>query len=130
MLNTTKLKKKYEKNNPQVSDYMTKLIETLAKDYGDDIDASWEASLDLCADWYQIYTDALQDIKANGAVITSPSGVTKTNPAFNVINTATRIINDILRTFAATPLAKSKMKALGKNASPVSDAMLLASLTE
>ena len=130
MLNTTKLKRKYNSKTEQVRDYMTNLIDTLAKDYGDDIDASWEASLDMAADWYQIYVDALEDIKNNGAVVKSPSGVSKTNPAFNVINTATRILNDILRTFAATPLAKSKMKALGKNASPVSDAMLLASLTE
>jgi len=130
MLNTTKLKRKYNSKTEQVRDYMTNLIDTLAKDYGDDIDASWEASLDMAADWYQIYVDALEDIKNNGAVVKSPSGVSKTNPAFNVINTATRILNDILRTFAATPLAKSKLKALGKNASPVSDAMLLASLTE
>ena len=128
MLNITDLKKKYKKSNKQVSDYMNNLIDTLSKDYGDGIDPSWEASLDLMSDWYLIYCNAIEEIKENGPVVKSPSGVSKVNPAFNVANTATRILNDILKTFAATPVAKSKMKALGKNVTPINDAMLLESL--
>lgn len=128
MINVQTLKKNYEDKPKQVVDYMNNLIDALSKEFGEDIDPSWQSSLDMVCDWFQVYINALDDIKEHGAVVKSPSGVTKTNPAFNILNTSTRIINDILRTFAATPLAKSKLKALGKNSSPVSDAMLLQSL--
>jgi len=110
----TKLKKKYEDRPADVQEYMAGLVDQLVFDYGE-VNPSWELSLDMICDWYTVYVGARDDIKENGISFTDAAGGLHKNPSLGVMNTATLHIQSILRSFAASPYQKSKMKSLNKD---------------
>ena len=115
----TKLKKQYESLDPEVNEYMCGLIDNLVNDYGS-VQESWSLNLDMIADWYGMYVNAVKDIKTNGLTFTSAQGNLCKNPSFNVMTTASSQIQGLLRQFAATPVTKQRLKYLDQRA-PIDD---------
>jgi len=111
----TKLKKQYESQPEEVRDYMYALIDQLLVDYGA-INPSWALSLDMICDWYHIYVDAKNDLFTNGTTFTNSRGDICKNPAFSAMNTSSSHMQNLLKSFAASPYQKSKMKSLDKDA--------------
>lgn len=122
MKTETKLKKQYEDQPENVREYMYDLIDQLVSDYGA-VNPSWALSLDMICDWYHIYTDARDDLKNNGITFTSSKGDLCKNPAFSAMNTASSHMQNILKSFAASPYQKSKMRALDKDPRDETDYM-------
>lgn len=110
----TKLKNKYAQQPEEVKDYMNDLIDQLVLDYGS-INPSWSLSLDMICDWYNVYVTAKDEMKETGVSFMSSRGDFRTHPAFNAMNTASSQIQHLLKSFAASPYQKSKMKALDKD---------------
>lgn len=115
----TKLKKQYEELDPEVSEYMSGLIDNLLEDYGS-IKEGWSLTLDMIADWYGMYADAVKDIRANGITFTSAQGNICANPSFSVMKSASSQIQKLLQQFAATPLMKQRVKYLDQRV-PIDD---------
>ena len=118
----TKLKKQYEAQPQVVREYMSDLIDQLLVEYGA-INPSWALSLDMICDWFHIYTDAKNDLIKNGTTFTNSRGDICKNPAFSAMNTASSHMQNLLKSFAASPYQKSKMKSLDKDIRDESDYM-------
>ena len=78
----------YKDYDSRVQEYMQNVIECLEQDYGK-IPSSWRVSLDLIADNYSIYLQAKDEIQKDKM-----------------------FLKDLLKSFALTPMSKSKMKRL------------------
>ena len=98
----------YKDYNVRVQEYMNNVINCLEQDYGK-IPESWRVSLDLIADNYSLYLEAKDDIKKNGLLRTDKLGRTFKNQCFQIMNTAQSQLKDLLKSFALTPMSKSKM---------------------
>jgi len=101
----------YSEYSEEVQEYMKNVIKCLHEDYGEKIPESWRISLDLIADNYEIYLRAKKDIMENGLIRTDYQGRTFKNQNISIFNNAQRNITDQLKSFALTPMSKSKMKA-------------------
>lgn len=103
----------YKQYDKRVQQYMDNVIECLEQDYGK-IPTSWRVSLDLIADNYAIYLKALDAINAadNNMIKEDNYGRTFKHPAFGIMNQAQSQLKDLLKSFALTPMSKSKMKKL------------------
>lgn len=121
-------KSRYKSYNPKVQDYISNVIDCLEQDYGN-IPDSWSISLDLICDQYSIYIEALEDIKTRGIITKGRTGEMVKNVSFVIMDRASATIRDLLKSFALTPLSKSKMKQLD-NASSLSEDDYLESLCE
>ena len=110
----TKLKNRYADKPEEVKEYMYDLIDQLVLDYGA-INPSWSLSLDMICDWYNVYVTAKSEIAQTGVSFMSSRGDFRTHPAFNAMNTSSSQIQHLLKSFAASPYQKSKMKALDKD---------------
>lgn len=110
----TRLKNKYSEQPEEVKDYMNDLIDQLVLDYGA-VNPSWSLSLDMICDWYNVYVTAKAEIAKTGVSFMSSRGDFRTHPAFNAMNTSSSQIQHLLKSFAASPYQKSKMKALNKD---------------
>lgn len=109
-----KRQRKLYANYPKdVQDYMSNVIDCLRQDYGE-IPTSWRISLDLIADNYNIYLKAKNAIDEEGLIGTDSIGRRGRNPNVSIMNVAQRTIMDLLKSFALTPMSKSKMKSLGQ----------------
>lgn len=120
MKTETKLKTKYASKPEEVREYMNDLIDQLVLDYGS-INPSWSLSLDMISDWYDVYVKAKSEIAETGVSFMSSRGDFRTHPAFNAMNTSSSQIQHLLKSFAASPYQKSKMKALDKDISDSSE---------
>lgn len=112
----TRLKNKYAEEREEVRDYMNDLIDQLVLEYGA-VNPSWSLSLDMICDWYNVYVQAKADIAETGVSFLSSRGDYRTHPSFNAMNTSSSQIQHLLKSFAASPYQKSKMKALDKDIS-------------
>ena len=122
MKTETKLKNRYATKPDEVREYMNDLIDQLVLDYGS-INPSWSLSLDMISDWYDVYVKAKSEIGETGVSFMSSRGDFRTHPAFNAMNTASSQIQHLLKSFAASPYQKSKMKALDKDVRDESEYM-------
>lgn len=107
-MNAKNIYKEYDK---RVQKYMENVIKCLENDYGI-IPDSWRVSLDLIADNYTIYLKAMDSIKNEELTKSDNYGRVFKNPAFGVMNQAQSQLKDLLKSFALTPMSKSKMKKL------------------
>lgn len=107
------LSKDVYKDRPKaVREYMENVIECLESDYGN-IPSSWRISLDLIADNVETYLEAVADVRKNGIVLFNKhNNVEYKNPACTIMNQAQSQLRDLLKTFALTPMTRSKMKVL------------------
>lgn len=101
----------YKDYDKRVQDYMVNVIKCLEQDYGK-IPESWRVSLDLIADNYSIYLEAMDNIKQNGLLRKDSQGRTFKNQCVMIMNAAQMQLKDLLKSFALTPMSKSKMKHL------------------
>lgn len=103
----------YKQYDKRVQNYMDNVIECLEQDYGK-IPESWRISLDLIADNYSIYLKALDAINAADKEMIKEDNYGRTfkHPAFGIMNQAQSQLKDLLKSFALTPMSKSKMKKL------------------
>lgn len=101
----------YNNYDQRVQDYMKNVIECLEQDYGK-IPESWRVSLDLIADNYSIYLQAKDNINENGLLKKDPRGYIFKNQCVSIMNSAQTQLKDLLKSFALTPMSKSKMKQL------------------
>ena len=115
MTQADKLKDYFKIYPKEVSDYMNDVIDVLVQDYGA-INPSWRVSLRLIADWYKVYVDAKKDIDDNGLMMTNRRGETARNASIITMQNASNNVVSLLKAFAATPMSKTKMKALDKEA--------------
>lgn len=104
-------KKLYSDYDEQVQEYMNNVIECLKEDYGK-IPDSWRISLDLIADNYSVYLDAMKNIKKNGLLRTDKQGRTFKNQCYTIMNSAQMQLKDLLKSFSLTPMSRAKMKSL------------------
>lgn len=111
----------YSQYAPEVQEYMKNVLKCLQDDYGDKIPESWRISLDLIADNYEIYLQAKNDILKNGLLRIDNQGRTFKNQNISIMNVAQRNITDLLKSFALTPMSKSKMKAFKANEETADD---------
>ena len=114
MKEETKLKKQYANQPDEVREYMEDLIDQLIIDFGA-INPSWVISLDMVCDWYRVFVDAKQSIAENGLTYKNAHGTIVRNPAFTALSTSSTQIQQLLRSFAASPYQKSKMKSLDRD---------------
>lgn len=101
----------YAEYSPQVREYMSNLITCLEDDYGK-IPESFRVSLDLIALNYDIILKCKADIKENGLLRTDNLKRTFKNQHITILNQAQGYLQALLKTFALTPMTRSKMKAL------------------
>ncbi len=101
----------YSNYSQEVQEYMSNVVQCLKEDYGQ-IPASWRISLDLIADNVDIYLKAKADIDKNGLLRVDAHGRTFKNQNVAIMNVAQRNLTDLLKSFALTPMSKSKMKML------------------
>jgi phage terminase small subunit len=66
----------------------------------------------MVCDWYRVFVDAKKSIADNGLTYKNSHGTIVRNPAFTALSTSSTQIQQILRSFAANPYQKSKMKSL------------------
>ena len=104
----------YKDYNTRVQEYMNNVIKCLEEDYGK-IPESWRISLDLIADNYSLYLQAMDDIKKNGLLRVDNAGRTFKNQCYTIMNSAQMNLRDLLKSFALTPMSKSKMKHFESN---------------
>lgn len=104
----------YKNYDQQVQEYMCNVINCLEEDYGK-IPESWRVSLDLIADNYSLYLQAKKDIDENGLMTIDKYGRPFRNPCYSVLNSAQLQLKDLLKSFALTPMSKSKMKGFENN---------------
>ena len=101
----------YEKYGTQVYEYMKNLIDCLEQDY-DVIPNSWRISLDLIADNYNMYIECSKQIKEDGLMrYDEHHGLYYKHPLIGVMNAAQTQLKDLLKSFALTPMSKTKIKA-------------------
>lgn len=110
-MDSTKLYKEY---NKRVQEYMGNVISCLEQDYGK-IPESWRVSLDLIADNYSLYLEAKDNIKKNGIMCKDTHGRPYKNQCVMIMNGAQNQLKDLLKSFALTPMSKSKMKHFESN---------------
>jgi P27 family predicted phage terminase small subunit len=103
----------YKDYNTRVQEYMNNVIKCLEQDYGK-IPESWRISLDLIADNYSLYLQAMDDIKKNGLLRVDNAGRTFKNQCYTIMNSAQLNLRDLLKSFSLTPVSRAKMKALTK----------------
>ena len=101
----------YKDYSPKVQEYMSNLITCLESDYGS-IPDSFRVSLDLIAMNYDIILKCQEDIKVNGLLRTDNLKRTFKNQHITILNQAQGYLQALLKTFALTPMTRSKMKAL------------------
>lgn len=101
----------YKDYDSRVQEYMQNVIECLEQDYGK-IPSSWRVSLDLIADNYSIYLQAKDEIQKDKMFSTDNYGRKFKHPAYGIMNQAQTQLKDLLKSFALTPMSKSKMKHL------------------
>lgn len=104
------MKQIYENYPKEVQEYMKNVIDCLTQDYGK-IPAAWRISLDLIADNYDLYLKTKKQIDKEGLVRKDPAHGTFKHPLLPVLNMAQTHLKDLLRSFALTPLSKTKMKS-------------------
>lgn len=104
----------YKDYNTRVQEYMNNVIKCLEEDYGK-IPESWRISLDLIADNYSLYLQAMDDIKKNGLLRVDNAGRTFKNQCYTIMNSAQLNLRDLLKSFSLTPVSRAKMKALTKS---------------
>lgn len=104
----------YKDYNTRVQEYMNNVIKCLEEDYGK-IPESWRISLDLIADNYSLYLQAMDDIKKNGLLRVDKAGRTFKNQCYTIMNSAQLNLRDLLKSFSLTPVSRAKMKALTKS---------------
>ena len=114
------MKNLYEEYSQEVQDYMNNVIQCLQEDYGK-IPTSWRISLDLIADNYDIYLKAKKSLDKEGLIGTDSLGRRGKNPNVSIMNVAQRTIMDLLKSFALTPMSKSKMKVLNTSSETAED---------
>ncbi len=98
----------YKKYDKQVQEYMDNVIKCLEADYGK-IPESWRVSLDLIADNYSIYLKAKADVDKNGLQTYDNYGRPFRNQCLSVMNQAQTQLKDLLKSFALTPMSRTKM---------------------
>ncbi len=108
---TDKFKDLVRDVEPEVREYMLSVMHGLIDDYGA-IDESFYVSLKFIRDYYIIYNNAMKDLQEHGLLRIDNQGRTFKNQNFTIAKDAQRIISDLLKTFALTPMTKSKMKNL------------------
>ena len=101
----------YKDYDKRVQEYMNNVIKCLEQDYGR-IPESWRVSLDLIADNYSIYLEAMDNIKKNGLLRKDNQGRTFKNQCVMIMNSAQMQLKDLLKSFAMTPISRAKMKKL------------------
>lgn len=125
-MNTTD---KYKDYAPEVQEYMKMLIDSLTADYGS-INPSWWISLDLIADNLWMYKEGIKTLRNEGLSYKNREGRLVKNPAFSICNNAQAILVPLLKSFAANPVQRSKLKALESVDSDTIKDNYIASLTE
>lgn len=111
----TKLRNRYKDDPQEVQDYMFGLLDKLINDYGF-IDQSWTVQLDMIRDWYVMYIDAIANLRKQGVTYMTSDEKVVQNPNFKIMDTCSKNINAILRTFATDPVAKARMNYLKQRA--------------
>lgn len=101
----------YSQYSPKAQEYMKNLITCLEDDYGK-IPESFRVSLDLIAMNYDLILKCQDDIRDNGLLRTDNLGRTFKNQHITILNQAQGYLQALLKTFALTPMTRSKMKAL------------------
>ena len=104
----------YSTYDKRVQEYMKNVMDCLEQDYGK-IPSSWRISLDLIADNYSIYLKAKDSIEKENLFNTDAKGNTYRHPAYSVMNQAQSQLKDLLKSFALTPMSKSKMRQLDED---------------
>lgn len=84
------------------------VLETLHKQHGEKLPQAYWATLDMLADSYEIYFEALDSIKKKG-VIANEKYKTK-NPALPLVSQQQLFITRLLNTLGCTPVSAAKMK--------------------
>lgn len=124
-----KFKKLVSNCDVEVRDYMLSVMEQIQNDYGK-IEDGYYISLKLIRDNYECYNNSMKEISNYGALITDSRGDTHKNPAFTIAWAAQRNITDLLKSFALTPMTKSKMKVLQKGGGDTTESPLDAFLKD
>ena len=101
----------YKNYDKRVQEYMQNVVDCLEQDYGK-IPASWRISLDLIADNYSVYLKAMDDVNENGLLRKDKQNRTFKNQCYNIADRAQSHLKDLLKSFALTPMSRSKMREL------------------
>lgn len=108
------------RNHFKISDYsdktvnaMNKLIDSLEVNFNE-LDPSWEISLEQLAMNFQILFDAYEDIQANGNLQKDARDRLQKNVSITLFMNATNNIQNILNKFGFTVMSKARVKQLMK----------------
>lgn len=101
--------------DPEVRDYIESVFQAIIDDYGK-IEDSFYISLKFIRDNFEIYNKANKAVQEEGLVISDSQGRRVKNQNCQSMFEAQRTIESLLTKFALTPLSKTKMSKLKKDA--------------
>ena len=77
------IKKRYEKKDPRVREYMNILVDSLVEQYGT-VHDEWIITLDLISTNFEVYYKGYDDIIANGIYVYDKNGYKQRNSAITL----------------------------------------------
>lgn len=108
-MNKAKAKARYTEYSQDIQEYMNIIISDIQENYGE-VPDRFIVSLDLIADTYEVRADALKNIKTKGVMKEDKYHGEQGNQSVTTFFQAQRFITDMIKSFALTPMAKSRMK--------------------
>lgn len=105
---TMDIRERYSKYDSRTQEWMSKMISDLESDLGT-IPESYIIQLDLCADSFNLYNQAKDNITQNGILVSGRKGEQVKNPSVALLNSTQLFIAKLLNSFAMTRTSKARL---------------------
>lgn len=104
------IKKRYEKKDPRVREYMNILVDSLVEQYGT-VHEEWIITLDLISTNFEVYYKGYDDIIANGIYVYDKNGYKQRNSAITLQQNTQAYLYKLINSMGWNIMSKSKIKA-------------------
>lgn len=104
----SKLTERYKSYDKRTYEWMCKMIHDLESELGS-IPDSYVIQLDLIADAFGLYTQANDEIRKRGIMVTGRNGEYVKNPVIPLLNSTQLFISKLLGSFAMTRASKARL---------------------
>lgn len=108
------IKKRYEKKDPRVREYMNILVDSLVEQYGT-VHEEWIITLDLISTNFEVYYKGYDDIIANGIYVYDKNGYKQRNSAITLQQNTQAYLYKLINSMGWNIMSKSKIKAPEKS---------------
>ena len=115
-------KQRYKDYSKETQNYMQKIIDGLG-DQNNEIPESWEVSIDMMADNYEVYYRAKTAVLTEGLIRKDNQNRTFKNQSYPLMINSQQNLVKLLMQFGLTPVSKTKIKKNNNNAKALADLM-------